>query len=69
MVRSKAGAEDGEFSGSAGIIDAVRRNARVIGQASGPLVDERVAEEIWEIYAVDVNDPTSTPETARVERP
>jgi hypothetical protein len=40
----------------------------VIGQAAGPLV-QGVGEELWEIYAVDVMDPTSTPETAVLERP
>jgi hypothetical protein len=60
--------QDGEFSGGPGLIDALRRSTRVIGQQSGPLV-QGVGEELMEIYAVDLLDPNSTPETSALERP
>lgn len=50
------------------MIDAQRRSERVIGTEAGPLV-QGLAEELWEVYATDTMDPTSTPETAVVERP
>jgi hypothetical protein len=60
--------QDGEFSGGPGLVDAQRRSAGVIGQAAGPLV-QGVAEELWQVYATDVTDVASTPETAVLERP
>jgi len=58
-----------EFGGGSGLIDPVRRADRVIGQNSGPLVDERVNEELMEIYATNPSDATSEPTTSRLERP
>jgi hypothetical protein len=58
-----------EFGGGSGLIDPVRRADRVIGTASGPLVDDRVGEELMEIYATNPADPTSEPSTAKLERP
>lgn len=63
MARSKnVPADHTEFGGGPGLIDNVRRAGRVVGENSGPLVDDRVGEELWEIYATNPADPDSTPE-------
>jgi hypothetical protein len=59
----QVGTDEGEFSGGGGLIDPIRRAARVIGQQAGPVV-QGPSEELMEIYATNPTDPDSGPENS-----
>lgn len=57
---------DSEFGDGPGLIDPIRRAARVIGQEAGPIGPQRLGEELWEIYATNPADPNADPATAEL---
>jgi len=69
MSYTKAPKNHGEFSGGPGLVDPEQRKDRNIGPATGPLVDERVGEELLEIYATNPAIADEDLATVQIERP
>jgi hypothetical protein len=66
VVRKVDPAFESEFGDGGGLIDPIRRAARVIGQDADPTGYQRAGEELWEIYATNPSNVDADPATAEL---